>query len=89
MCMYKIIKCPKCGYEYLPGEIFNPWHFLGQPKNIVRNRIGEVLGYEGIEHTPIEEFVCVNCDHQFKVTAKVNFVTDEDKQEKYGQVELF
>ena len=87
--MYKIIKCPNCGYEYLPGEIFDPKHFLGQPKNIVRNKIGEVLGFEGIDHCPTEEFTCIMCDYQFNVTAKINFVTDEEKQEKYGQVALF
>ena len=43
--MSKFICCPKCNYQYLPGEIFNPKYFLGQPKHIIRNGMGEILGY--------------------------------------------
>lgn len=78
--MNKFICCPKCNYQYLPGEIFSPKHFLGQPKNIIRNSIGEVLGYEGIKMDPTETFVCENCNTEFEVQAKINFVL-QDKEE--------
>jgi hypothetical protein len=32
-----VIECPKCGKEFLPGEIYLPKHFLGQPDSILRN----------------------------------------------------
>ena len=71
--MNKIISCPKCGYQYLPGEIYDPKYFLGQPKNIVRNNIGEILGYEGIVMDPDETFICEHCGEEFKVSCKTSF----------------
>lgn len=87
--MYKYIRCPKCRCEYLPGEIFNPEHFLGQPKNIVRNSVGEVLGYDGIEQDPTESFTCIKCDTEFTVTAKINFVLNDEEDTKFEQINLF
>lgn len=71
--MNKFIYCPKCNCQYLPGEIFDPKYFLGQPTEIIRNTLGEILGYEGIEMTPNETFVCEECGHEFEVEAKINF----------------
>ena len=90
--MNKYIKCPTCGFEYLPGEIFTPKHFVGEPKNVIRNNIGEVLGYEGIEMDLDESFVCQNCDTEFEVHAKVNFVVGDDSdndENKTVAVSLF
>ena len=87
--MYKYIRCPNCRCEYLPGEIFDPKHFLGQPKNIVRNSIGEILGCEGIEQDTTESFTCVQCNTDFKVTAKINFVLEDEEDTKFEQLSLF
>ena len=72
--MNKFISCPKCNYQYLPGEIFDPKYFLGQPKHIIRNSIGEILGYEGIAMDLTETFTCEHCNEEFEVTAKINFI---------------
>lgn len=74
--MNTIINCPHCNFQYLAGEIFNPKHFLGQPKEIVRNSIGEILGYEGIIQDLTETYICENCDKEFKVTARMSFIVD-------------
>lgn len=37
------IKCPFCDTEYLPGEIYLPKHFLGQPIDIERDIAGNIL----------------------------------------------
>lgn len=87
--MYKYIRCPNCRCEYLPGEIFDPKHFLGQPKNIVRNSVGEILGCEGIEQDTTETFTCVKCNTDFKVTAKINFVLENEEDTKFEQLSLF
>ena len=95
--MSKFICCPKCNYQYLPGEIFNPKYFLGQPKNIIRNSIGEILGYEGIKMDTTETFTCENCNTEFEVHAKVNFSlqdtcesTEESKESQpIQQLSLF
>ena len=80
--MDKIICCPKCNYQYLPGEIFSPKHFIGQPEDIIRNSIGEILGYEGIPMDLDESFVCENCGEEFEITAKVNFYIKNEIEEK-------
>lgn len=91
--MDKFIKCPHCGYEYLPAEIYNPKYFLGNPINIVRNINGEILGHEGIEMDQSESFVCENCENIFHVTAKINFYSNDKEESKefseYEPLDLF
>ncbi len=70
-----VIKCPKCGYEYLPAEIFFPDTLLGEPSNIIRDEEGKVEFFEGNSMNLKEEFVCYNCDCTFIVEAKVSFNT--------------
>lgn len=96
--MSKFICCPKCNYQYLPGEIFNPKYFLGQPKRIIRNSIGEILGYEGIVMDPTESFICENCGEEFIINARlsttvksVNEIQEiqNDNENAITQVNLF
>jgi DNA-directed RNA polymerase subunit RPC12/RpoP len=87
--MLKVIRCPHCRCEYFPGEIFQPEHFLGQPKNVVRNNIGEVLGCTGIEMDTTETFTCIKCDKEFTVTASINFNTSVDTDVVVEQPPLF
>lgn len=87
--MLKVIRCPHCRCEYLPGEIFSPDHFLGQPKDIIRNNIGEILGCTGIEQDTTETFTCIKCDNEFKVTAKINFVFQDEDAPEFEQISLF
>lgn len=77
-----IIKCPNCQQEYLPGEIYYPKEFLGQPKYIVRDIYGCILGNEGIEQNTTETFCCENCNTLFKISAKITFNTEILKTEK-------
>ena len=45
---FEIIECPKCGYEYLPAEIFVPKYYFGTPENIERDEHGKIINYEGV-----------------------------------------
>ena len=56
-----IIKCPNCGWEYLPGEIYLPKHFLGQPKEIERTIDGKILLHYGTDPDLNEIFRCEHC----------------------------
>lgn len=92
----KFISCPKCKCQYLPGEIFDPKHFLGQPRNVIRNTFGEILGYDGIPTDLEETFVCENCNTTFNVIAKVSYetfdandISNNEKQLTMESVELF
>lgn len=87
--MFKTISCPYCSYQYLPGEIFTPKEFLGQPKNVVRDACGEILGFEGIEMTDTETYICDNCGKEFTVKTRFSFIVENDKKESLKPVSLF
>lgn len=72
-----VIKCPKCGYSYLPGEIYLPEHFLGQPKKIEKEgATGKIMYYEGTPQDPEEVYVCDKCRTPFLVTTFMSFDTE-------------
>ena len=56
-----IIKCPICGYEYLPAEIFFADEFLGDPGEIIRPMGKEIDCYLGDGMKLAEDFVCDSC----------------------------
>jgi uncharacterized OB-fold protein len=75
------IKCPNCGREYLPAEIYIPNAFFGKPEDIEREfGTGRILHYIGKNMDTVEHYVCDACNTAFKVVAKVQFSTYvEDK----------
>lgn len=79
---YQIIRCPYCGAEYLPGEIFLPKHFLGQPKNISKDFTGKILEYEGLPQNLVETYTCDKCLSNFKVIANIIYTVKEEFESK-------
>ena len=71
----KII-CPKCGAQYLPGEIYLPNAFLGQPRNVARDCTGKIVDYSGNSMDLKETYICDKCGCKFGVKAVVQFYTD-------------
>lgn len=71
------IKCPECGYEYLPCEIYYPQD-LGKATNIVRDMEGKIIYYDGSTIDTDAEYKCDNCNTVFKVDAKISFFTSKD-----------
>ena len=71
--MKNIIKCPKCKTEYLPGEIFIPNNFLGQPKEIHRDEDGKIINYRGISQSLRETFTCEKCNYTFDIEAQITY----------------
>jgi DNA-directed RNA polymerase subunit RPC12/RpoP len=69
----RIIKCPICGWEYLPAEIFLPNEFLGKPKDIVKDYCGKIIGYNGNSMNDTETYKCDNCSTTFEVVSTTNF----------------
>ena len=76
---FKIIKCPKCGYEYVVAEIFFPQDFLGKPNNIIRDDKGHIILVEGESPCFEEEFECENCGAVFKTKLDMTFNSSYDK----------
>lgn len=70
-----VIICPKCGREYLPGEIYIPKCFIGSPKYIDRDNLGKITYFDGTTMNTNETYVCEECGVTFGVKAQVNFKT--------------
>lgn len=77
---FTVIKCPKCGYEYLPAEIFLPDVLLGKPNDILRDEKGRIEYFGGESISLQEEFTCENCDVHFKVNADISFKCEYDSK---------
>lgn len=74
-----ILKCPKCGYEYLASEIFYPDDILGKPNNIIRDDKGHIILVEGEQPHSSELFECYNCGTTFKADLGFNTETKYNK----------
>lgn len=87
MSKYQLIRCPYCGTEYLPGEIFLPKHFLGQPKRVSKDFSGKILDYEGIPQSLNESYTCDKCMSNFTVTANITYSAVQDFEAKNTYVQ--
>lgn len=79
-----VIKCPSCGYEYLPNEIYYPQD-LGDAHNIYRDIEGKILYYDGLNLDNEAEYICDSCKCKFKVKADIKFFTYEDKKKNFNE----
>jgi DNA-directed RNA polymerase subunit RPC12/RpoP len=78
------IKCPNCGYEFTPAEIFYPETLLGNPESVVRDALGKIiyLDYtEGEEPCQPEKYFCDNCDKPFIVEPVLTFKVKKEVEE--------
>ena len=81
-----IIKCPKCGRQYLPAEIYYPNSFFGKPMQIDKNEKGEVEYYNGKSMDLVETYMCDSCNSKFQVTADISFSTSLVVNEVFSEV---
>ena len=77
---FTVIKCPKCGCEYLPAEIFFPDTLLGKPRDVIRDDNGTIEYYGGDSLNLKEEFECEQCGIHFNVSAKIEFTCTYDEK---------
>lgn len=78
------IKCPHCGAEYLPAEIFMPGQLLGQTKNVIKDPLGKILYVDYKEDEEPEmtaTFCCEHCDREFVAVAKLVVEAEEVEEE--------
>ena len=69
----KFIKCPYCGYEYHPSEIFVPRGVFGKPVSIERNEEGKIQDIICDSSDMNETYSCDNCNKTFSVTLDMSF----------------
>lgn len=78
------IKCPHCGAEYLPSEIFIPSDFLPKVEDLVKDEEGHIIaGYEHAMNLH-EEYTCDYCNHRFAIMAEVAFKTEVNLLHDYN-----
>lgn len=68
-----LIKCPYCGYEYMPGEIFIPKYLVGQAKDIERDENGKIIYTYPEEFDNKESFDCIKCNKTFEIEAFIEY----------------
>lgn len=79
-----IIKCPHCGFEYHPSEIFYPNAFFGRTDSLVKSPVGKILYVdyqEGEEPNFQEQFECEDCGKSFVINATVSYSTSKVSEE--------
>ncbi len=80
---WPVIKCPHCGHEYVPAEIFMPGELVGVPGQIVRDALGKIIYQEyDDEDLPaqVEHYVCDECGKPFVVEPVITYkVRKEDE----------
>ena len=80
----EIIKCPHCGFEYLPAEIFYAEDIIGNPKDIVRDEKGCIEYSNGEESTKEEYCTCDKCGCTFKITCEIKYKTEVVEDEDFS-----
>lgn len=80
-----LIRCPHCGAEYLPGEIFIPGALIGQPDDVIKDSFGKIIyedySTEDREPCMIEHFICDYCEKPFVIEALVTYRAREEAPE--------
>ena len=70
-----IIKCPHCGAEYLPSEIYIPNSLLGKQFDIYKDAEGHIETFFGDDMDLVESYRCDFCNKKFIVNAIIKFNT--------------
>lgn len=76
-----IIKCPKCGYEYLASEIFYPDDIFGTCDEVLRDENGHILLVaHGSDPQREEPWTCDHCGCEFtaRLTVKGESIYNDD-----------
>lgn len=86
-----IIRCPHCGAEYLPGEIYMPGSLIGQPDDIVKDAVGKIIyedyTTEACEPDMIEHYICDYCEKPFIVEATIIYKSMQEAPENDFQTQ--
>ena len=65
------IRCPYCGAEYVPSEIFMPETLLDKSNIIDKDANGKIENVEGQEAELSESYICDYCNKEFVVEASI------------------
>jgi transposase-like protein len=74
-----IIKCPYCGKEYFPSEIYVPKNFLGTACHMGCDI------YFGEDMDLLESYTCDSCNNLFSVEATITFNSKKSKINTFNE----
>ena len=83
--MEKILKCPVCGEEYLPGELVFPNYIIGQPKNIIKSDMGKIEYWEDNDLSELETYICDKCNTPLDIEVKVEYKIRENSKYNFNK----
>lgn len=79
-----VIRCPHCGTEYHPSEIFIPEYLIGRPKDIEKNYLGKIVNIEmALKPDLKEEFTCEKCFQKLNISAHIRYDVSIKTYEDY------
>lgn len=79
------IKCPHCGAEYIPEEIFYPDSVFNKNVKPIRDENNKLILVEEEYFNLEEEFECYYCGCKFKVTGTTNFKTEQIEEKIFEE----
>ena len=87
---WPVIRCPHCGMEFTPAEIFMPGDLIGEPDNVIRDALGRIIYQEydeGNEPAQVGHYVCDECGKPFIVEPIIMYkVKKEDEAKDFSDL---
>lgn len=80
-----IIRCPKCGAEYLPSEIMYPESLLGRETCVSKDSDGHIIFSDGEAPSYSDEYTCDYCGCTFDVKATVSYSSEVDSLHDFSR----
>lgn len=80
-----IVRCPKCGAEYLPSEVMYPESILGHETSVSKDDKGHIVFSDGEAPTYSDEYTCDYCGCTFRTMATVSYETEVDVRHDFSQ----
>lgn len=81
---YLLIKCPYCGWEYVPAELFNPTDLEGKPEDLLKDNLGKVLYvdyHKNYSPCQVTRYICDGCGKPFVVEPTVTYKVKKEAKE--------
>ena len=87
---WPVIRCPHCGMEFAPAEIFMPGDLIGEPETVIRDALGKIIYQEydeGNEPVQVGHYVCDECGKPFTVEPVIAYkVKKEDEAKDFSDL---
>ena len=80
---WPVIRCPHCGCEMTPAEIFMPGDLIGKPESVIRDALGKIIYQEydkDNEPAQPEHYICDECGKPFIVEPVITYKVKKEEE---------